>query len=192
MLSPTDIGLEWRGSATQAVEFATEPDGPYTVLQYAPPSQHAYKHPDLMPRTPFYYRLRSVLGPASDTVSVSLPPGDFDESADHSWAPPRVVASSSIRHPVRSSGATPTDVRAEVKHANGILFTWTDNAADEEGYFLEVRAAGAPEFRVAAVLDADVNSFGLVTLAEEKVAEYRVRAYFSGELSNVVRLVTGG
>ncbi|GAA4003498.1 fibronectin type III domain-containing protein [Allokutzneria multivorans] len=188
MLSPNDIALEWRGSAMRAVEFATSPDGPYTVLQFAPPSQNTYKHPDLMPRTPFYYRLRTIHGPVSGLVPVSLPPGDFDESADHSWAPPRVVLSGAVRSP----GAAPTDLRAEVKHANGILFTWTDNASDEEGYLVEVRAEGAAEFRVAAVLDADVNSFGLVTLEEEKVAEYRVRAYYSGEVSNVVRLVTGG
>ncbi|SDM26501.1 hypothetical protein SAMN04489726_0670 [Allokutzneria albata] len=193
MLSPNDIALEWRGEpTTHALEFATERDGAYTVLQYAPPGQSTFKHPDLMPKTPFYYRLRSIHGPASAPLDVTLPPGEFDEQADHSWAPPRTLPGSPSKHPVRSEQAVPTDVRAKVMHANGILFTWQDNASDEAGYLIEARAAGASEYRVAAVLDPDVNSFGLITLPEEKVASYRVRAYFYGAQSNVVHLVTGG
>ena len=195
MLSPTDIALEWRGTepdlAARALEFATEREGAYTVLQFAPPGQTTFTHPDLMPKTPFYYRLRSIHGPASAPLDVTLPPGEFDEKADHSWAPPQTLPSTSRKHPVRSGAAQPTDVRATVMHANGIRFTWTDNASDEAGYLIEVRASGASEYRVAAALDPDVNSFGLITLPEEKVATYRVRAYFYGAQSNVAHLVTG-
>ncbi|MCP3803988.1 fibronectin type III domain-containing protein [Allokutzneria sp. A3M-2-11 16] len=192
MLSPNDIALEWRGgSTTRVLEFATEREGAYTVLHFAPPGQTTFTHPDLMPKTPFYYRLRSVHGPASAPLDLALPPGEFDETADHSWAPPQTLPGAPRKHPVRSEAAQPTDVRATVMHANGIRFTWTDNASDEAGYLIEVRAAGAAEYRVAAVLDPDVNSFGLITLPEEKVAAYRVRAYFYGSPSNIVHLVTG-
>ncbi|MFB9908831.1 fibronectin type III domain-containing protein [Allokutzneria oryzae] len=199
MTSPTDITLAWketeRDLAARTVEFATEPNGAYTVLQFAPPGQTTFTHPDLMPRTPFYYRLRAIHGPASAPLEVSLPPGDFDEKSEkdgHEWAAPQTLPGGpTAPRPVRETSAAPTDVRATVMHANGIRFTWTDNAADEEGYLIEVRAAGAKEFRAAAVLDPNVNSFGLITLPEEKNASYRVRAFYYGEQSNVVHLTTG-
>ena len=79
-----------------------------------------------------------------------------------------------------------------VKHANGILFTWTDRASDEAGFLLEARSRGrAPGYEPVVVLDPDVNSTGLITLPTEKQASYRVRAFTYGERSNVVRLTTG-
>jgi hypothetical protein len=78
-----------------------------------------------------------------------------------------------------------------VKHANGILFTWTDHASDEEGCLLEARTDGSPAFEPVAVLDPDVNSYGLITLPGEKKASYRVRAFAYGAHSNVIELRTG-
>ncbi|MGW0201364.1 hypothetical protein [Nonomuraea sp. NPDC003201] len=61
LVSPTDVALRWRGrdpgAAGHVIEFATEPQGPYTILGFLPPEQTAYTHPDLMPRTTFHYRL---------------------------------------------------------------------------------------------------------------------------------------
>jgi len=76
-------------------------------------------------------------------------------------------------------------------HANGIRFRWTDRATDEEGQLLEARPEGSSEFRVVAVLDPDVNSFGLVTLPHEKRAWYRVRAFAYGPPSGVAHQHTG-
>lgn len=75
--------------------------------------------------------------------------------------------------------------------ANGIRFTWTDHASDERGQLLEDRPRGSRWFRPVAVLDPGITSFGLVTLAEEKHASYRVRAFRYGPASNVARLTTG-
>ncbi|GHH14722.1 hypothetical protein [Streptomyces lanatus] len=67
LTTPTDIDLDWRdtrpGIAGHVLEFATEEDGPYTVLQYLAPQVTSYRHPDLMPHTTFYYRLTSYRGP---------------------------------------------------------------------------------------------------------------------------------
>ncbi|HEU4422581.1 MAG TPA: fibronectin type III domain-containing protein [Pilimelia sp.] len=202
--TPTDVTLSWlrQDSVTvawQAVEFATEPGGPYTILQFLGPDQTAYTHPDLMPETPFYYRVRPVHGPASDPVDVTLPAGDFDAEAredDHEWAVPRTVARGPVTtRPIRdartAAAAAPTDLTATVMHANGIRFTWTDHATDEEGYLIEVRAAGSPRYATAALLDPDVNSFGLVTLPNEKTASFRVRAFYFGAPSNVAHQRTG-
>jgi hypothetical protein len=198
LTSPTDVSLVWEaepGAAGQVVEYANVPDGDYTVLEFVSPDRTSYEHPDLIPQTPFYYRVRSFHGPASATVDVTLPPGDeVPGSDDHAWAEP--VAGPSGTSPVRSADAGPADAgppdfRAEVKHANGILFTWTDRFAGEEGYLLEVGPSGAADFSVVAQLDPDVRSFGLITLSTEKHATYRVRAYYYGAASNVVHQKTG-
>ncbi|MGX1881686.1 fibronectin type III domain-containing protein [Streptomyces sp. NPDC055287] len=198
--SPVDITLRWtgedRGAVGRVVEFATAARGPYTILQYVPPGQRTYRHPDLMPGTPFHYRLRPYYGSASRPVEVTLPPGGLSERAqrdDHAWAPPRRTNGSRAvqTRPVRDAAAAPAGLKATVKHANGIRFAWTDRASDEEAQLLEIRTASSRSWRPAAVLDPGVDSFGLITLPDEKRASYRVRAIAYGERSNVVRLRTG-
>lgn len=199
LVSPTDIALEWRArdreAAGRVVEFATERKGPYTTLEFLPPRKTSFTHPDLIPNTPFYYRLRAFHGPASEPIKVTLPKGSFDEKtqrSDHDWTAPttepgRPAATASIAE----EAAAPTDLSAVIMHANGIRFRWTDRATDEEGQLLEVKPAGSSEFKVVAVLDPDVNSFGLVTLPNEKQAWYRVRAFAYGPPSNVAHQQTG-
>ncbi|MEU0277451.1 fibronectin type III domain-containing protein [Streptomyces sp. NPDC088147] len=200
LTTPTDIDLSWRRGASGALghvlEFATEEAGPYTVLQYLPPDVTAYRHPDLMPRTTFFYRLRTFDGPASAPVDVSLPPGEpttEDQESGHDWLPPRRdPGRSAPGRPVRSGGAAaPSGLKAVVKHANGIHFSWTDHASDEEGFLLEARPRGGSAYAPVAVLDPDINSCGLITLPTEKRASYRVRAFTYGARSNVPRLTTG-
>jgi hypothetical protein len=202
LVTPTDIVLTWTAHdgnvAGRVVEFATEPSGPYTILQFAPPRQMTYAHPDLIPQTPFYYRIRPYYGPASRPVQVTLPEGGLDEKAeqdDHDWAYPRAVsrgaATKARLRGTNAAAAAPTDLKAAVMHANGIRFTWTDHASDEEGYLLEIRPAGSDDYRVAAVLDPDIDSFGLITLPDEKKASYRVRAFYYGRASNLAHQTTG-
>jgi hypothetical protein len=213
LASPTDVALQWTGTdagaAGRTVEYADRAGGDFVVLEFVAPSTATYTHPDLMPDTTFYYRVRPYYGPASAAVAVDLPPGEYDDAAhenDPDWAAPSArpepgVARSSIRAapasigPAVPSGApapgAPTDLRATVRDPNGISFTWTDHATDEDGYLLEVKPAGAASWRVAAVLDRDVNADGLVTLPNEKRASYRVRAFYFGPPSNVVQETTG-
>jgi len=196
LTSPTDVTLRWTGAERDAagriVEFATEPDGRYTILQFLPPGQGSYQHPDLIPETTFYYRVRPYFGPASPPVEVTLPPGPLDDNAPHDWADPRTVgAPAPGARQVHEGGSRPTGFAATIVHANGVRFTWTDHASDEEGFLLEVLPSRRREWTVAAVLDPDVNSFGLVTLPEEKRASFRVRAFRYGPPSNVVHKTTG-
>ncbi|MFI6340561.1 fibronectin type III domain-containing protein [Streptomyces sp. NPDC050535] len=200
LTTPTDIDLDWQEDNPEpsghALEFATERSGPWTVLQYLPPGVRTYRHPDLMPGTTFFYRLRAFDGPASAPLTVSLPEGEMtkaDEDADHDWLPARKDPGRVVPgRPLDSSGAgAPTGFKAVVKHANGILFTWTDHASNEAGFLLEARMRGNPGYEPLVVLDPDINSTGLITLPTEKRASYRVRAFSYGELSNTVRLTTG-
>ncbi len=198
--SPTDVTLRWSGldprAAGAAMEFATAPDGTYSTLEFEPADRDTARHPDLMPQTTFYYRLRPYFGPVSSTVDVVLPPGDFDENAHQSnpdWGVPRTEPRPGPTGSIRVPGAgAPTDLRATVMDPNGILFRWTDHASDEQGYLVEVRPAGVTDFEVAAVLDPDVNTYGLVTLPNEKHASYRVRAFYYGPASNIAQQTTGG
>ncbi|MEV4317448.1 fibronectin type III domain-containing protein [Actinocrispum sp. NPDC049592] len=199
LVSPTDIMLAWHptdpGAAGQIVEYASEEKGPYTILGFFPPTQSSYKHPDLIPQMPFYYRIRPYYGVATAPVEVDLPPGEPDESTpdDGEWARPKTIPGNTA--PLALVGqpdSAPAGLTPTVVNPNGIKFTWTDRASDEEGFFLEVKASGAPDFTVAAVLDRDVNSVGMTTMPEEKKAQYRVRAYKYGQATNIAHQTTGG
>jgi len=164
------------------VEFATEAEGRYTILAFIPPSEHTYKHPDLMPKTPFYYRVTPVLGPASEPVDVRLP------SATTFRAGTTEAAS---RGSVKAGAGTPTNVTAKSVVDDGIRVSWTDNATDEEGYLLEIRPHGEAEYRVAGFIDPDATFTELSTLPEERNASYRVRAFYRGQASNLAHQTTG-
>ncbi|MEV4175467.1 fibronectin type III domain-containing protein [Nonomuraea sp. NPDC049709] len=196
LVSPTDITLRWQGrdpaAAGHVIEFATEPQGRYTILGFLPPEQTTYTHPDLIPRTAFYYRLRPYYGAASAPVDVTLGGGPYPEPAA-GWSQPRTLSGTPEgTRPAGRAGAAPASLSATVTRADGIAFRWADTTGDEEGFLLENRPAGRPDFRVVAALDPDVNAFGLVTLPEEGRAAYRVRAVRYGPPSNVVHRTTGG
>lgn len=198
LVKPTEILLAWQNfgpeTAGQVVEFATEPDGAYTILGFLVPGENRYTHPELMPQTPFYYRVRPYFGSASRTVDVVLPDGEFteqDAQGAHDWTAPRTLPGGPVPTELVHGGGTPGDFTATVKHANGIWFTWVDRTSDEEGFLLEISAEGGPDFRVAAVVDPNINSYGLITLPEEKRASYRVRAFHYGPGSNVAHKTTG-
>jgi hypothetical protein len=196
MTSPVDIRLNWTGAdpaaAGRIIEFATAADGPWTTLQFMPVRQESYTHPDLMPQTTFYYRLRPYYGPASSAVTVTVPGGSAGNDSKDWPSPATLPGGPAATHPVRTGAAAPTAVNAKVLQSNGILFTWTDNASDEEGYLLEDKPGGAADYKVVAVLDKDINSFALITLPDENTASYRVRAFYYGPSSNVVTRRTGG
>src|SRR5205085_11310434 len=196
--SPDSVRLSWTGGAPdpagRVVEYANTPDGRYTVLAFVPPAQTTYTHPDLMPATTFYYRVRPYSGPASAPVQIQLPPGPVDDNApeqDQPWAVPQKVAQPPVSaRSIRGTdpaAAAPTGLVATLMPAGGVRFTWTDQASDEEGYLLEIRTPDAADYTVAEVLDPDVNSVGLLTLANQRTATVRVRAFYYGAASNTVQ-----
>ena len=171
-----DVTLAWEGHRGDVVvEFATEPGGPYTILGFMPRAQARFAHPDLMPATTFYYRVRPIEGPASDATTV-VPATDRVEGED--WLVPRSVPDDRA---APKPGGTPVNLLAESVGPDAVRLTWTDNAADEEGYLVEHQVGG--RFEVAFVVDANVNYVGLIG---DGADTYRVRAYRYGEMSNVV------
>jgi hypothetical protein len=175
-LSGDDVTLTWEGHQGEVVvEFATEADGRYTVLDFLPGSRHSYVHPDLMPATTFYYRVRPIEGPASDAVSA-VPATDRVEGED--WLVPRTVPDP-LAAP--SPGGAPANLRVESVGPDARRLMWTDNSTDEAGFLIEREAGG--EFEVVFVVDPDINYAGLTG---ETSDTFRVRAFHYGEFSNLV------
>ncbi|MDC0769771.1 hypothetical protein [Streptomyces sp. HD] len=79
LTTPTDIDLDWTearpGVDGHVLEFATDEAGPYTVLDHLPRQVSTYRHPDLMPHTTFFYRLRAYRGSVSRPTRTELPDG---------------------------------------------------------------------------------------------------------------------
>ncbi|MDG9717921.1 fibronectin type III domain-containing protein [Streptomyces sp. DH24] len=194
LTTPTDIDLTWEDDhAGHVLEFATDEAGPYTVLRYLPAGVTGHRHPDLMPRTTFHYRLRAYRGPASEPVRVDLPGRGAPAADDEAWLAPRTEPGrQGAGRPLTHPAGVPSGFTADVRAADGIRFRWTDNSTDEDGFLLEIRRTRGTPFEPVAVLDPDVNSTGLITLPGEEHASYRVRGFTLGERSNVVRLTTGG
>jgi hypothetical protein len=175
-LTGDDVTLTWSGNRDDViVEFATEPDGQYTILGFVPRTEHRYVHPDLMPATTFYYRVRPVEGPASNDATA-VPATDRVEGED--WLVPRTVPD---ERAVPKPGGRPANLRVESVTAEGLRLTWTDNSTDEDGFLIERKAGAA--FEVVFVVDPDVNYAGVIAPAADT---YRVRAYHYGQMSNVV------
>jgi hypothetical protein len=174
--SGDDVTLTWEGQRGDVVvEFATEPDGRYTILGFLPESEGEYVHPDLMPATTFYYRVRPIEGPASDVVTA-VPATDRVEGED--WLVPHTVPDPRAEP---ASKGKPANLLVESVGTGKYRLTWTDNATDEAGYLVERQVGEA--FDVAFVVDPDINYVGLT---DEPADTFRVRAFHYGQMSNVV------
>jgi hypothetical protein len=205
LVSPIDVVLEWKDAspvvATHIVEYATNPAGPYIILSFCPPSQTTYKHPNLMPQTTFYYRVRAIYGPTTDPVEVTLPPGlsnaeytdRYSKPEDYSWTAPKTLPDSapimkkSIRDAATAAAAAPTDLKATFvpSTVSGFQLTWTNHSSDEEGFLLETKDADHPDFTVRAKIDPKINAFGWAFHPPQRQASFRIRAYYFGTSSNL-------
>ena len=202
LVNGDNVALSWHDNgptpAGDAVEYANSANGPYTILDFLPPGQTSFTHPNLIPDTMFYYRVVPYYGPASNTVTVTLPPGAYNDNAatPDTWATPTTLpgdptAQQSIRDAGRSTAGAPTNLRATIEDANGVRLTWTDHASDDIGYLVELEAADKHSYQVVQVLDPKINACGIVTLPDEKTASYRVRPFYYGAASNTVSEHTG-
>ncbi|MET7997763.1 fibronectin type III domain-containing protein [Amycolatopsis sp. NPDC005232] len=188
LTTPTDIDLRWPAgdpaAAGHLLEYANSADGPWTALQYLPRSQTTYRHPDLIPETPFYYRVRDFYGP----VSAVVQPGSDDRpgSAGHATPPAAAV-------PVRTPGdaAAPADVTVVPAEDASVHFTWADRSSDEAGFLVELRKPGMADFAPVEITDPDTTTCALSLLPDEQGSAFRMRALYFGPLSPVVDRTTG-
>ncbi|WP_442876053.1 fibronectin type III domain-containing protein [Amycolatopsis sp. NBC_01480] len=211
LTSPTNIVLHWPaagpGIAGHLLEYANAPDGPWTALQFLPPDQTSYTHPDLIPETPFYYRVRPFSGPVSAAVKVGSTAASPSQPAapDQPAAPSRAAASgdttassstaprqpSAASAPSPGDAAAPTDLRATPGEDTSVVFTWTDHTTNEAGFLLELRKPGETGFTPVEVTDPNTTTCALSLLPGEQGSDFRVRALSYGPLSPVVHRTTG-
>jgi hypothetical protein len=210
LVSPVDVTLEWKDplpSAGHIPEMALKPDGQFYILEFCPPGQTKYTHPNLMPGTTFYYRVRPIHGPTTNAVTVSLPANlsdaeyidRFHKPEDYTWDVPKVIpdagpiAKVSIRDAATAAAGTPTDLKATLvpNTVSGILLTWTNHSSDEEGFFLEEKADDTSDFKVIATMAPKTNSYGVGFRPPQRSGTFRIRAFYFGEPSNLERRVTG-
>lgn len=212
MVSPVDIELEWHDAATDVaghvLEYTNNPETEdYVPLGFFPPNHTKYIHPQLIPETKFYYRVRPYYGPVSNELDVSLPKELTAEAyaaayalpEDYQWAPPATipeasnVTKSSVRDTARPVAAAPSHLQADLatNTVSGFKLTWTDHSTDEAGFFLERRREGSSEFLVCALVEPNINSFGWAFEPPEKTGTFRIRAYYYGEPSKTAMLLTG-
>jgi hypothetical protein len=212
LATPVDIDLSWKNAApaeaqVYAIEWTTDPELGFSVLEYVGPDQRTFRHPSLMPDTPQYYRIRPLHGQAPAPARVTLPADLLDKDylarmespEDFSWAAPAKSPAASptlqlsMRDPQTASRAAPSQLKAALVPitVSGFKVTWTDQARDEEGYLLEIKPEGKDAFEVVARLEPDVTSIGYALSPPHRSAQIRVRAYYLGNPSNTVRLITG-
>ncbi|RSN29677.1 hypothetical protein DL990_26260 [Amycolatopsis sp. WAC 01416] len=182
LTDPVNVDLSWPDDdpnvAGRIVEYTTDPRGEYTILRFVPPRQTTYRHPDLMPETRFYYRIRPFYGAVSDAVTVSGPP-----------APAASGPAVSLRTP--GGSAAPASFRAEPAPEGMVRFSWTDHSTDEDGFLVEIKKSGAAEFVPVEVSDPGTTSAGLASMPGEEGASYRLRAFYYGPASPVLDRTTG-
>lgn len=137
LADPTNVVLSWPdddpNAAGRIVEYTTDPNGEYTILQFVPPRQTSYRHPDLIPETRFQYRIRPFYGPVSEMVTADGPGVSAPEGP--------VV-------PLRSGGrsAAPAGFQAKPAEDEMVHFAWADRSSDEDGFLVEIKKPGAAEF----------------------------------------------
>lgn len=73
-LAADDVTLRWSGAPAEAaylmVEYATEENGEYTILDFLPPDRREFQHPDLMPATTFFYRVTPLTAPPGEPAAA--------------------------------------------------------------------------------------------------------------------------
>jgi len=205
LTSPTNVVLEWKDTSPNAaghiLEYALDPKGPFIILHFFPPNETKYTHPRLMPQTTFYYRVRPIYGPVSNQADFALP-GDLSDAAyakkfagteDYSWSAPKTIPDAvpvekkSVRDATNSADAAPTDLKATLVPitVSGIQLTWTNHSNDEQGFLLEEKSEGSPDYVVTAVMPPKTNAFGWGLQPPQRKASFRIRAYYYGAASNL-------
>jgi hypothetical protein len=208
--TPTDITLSWSSAsgdvAAYAVEYANDPKGEYTILKFLAPSQTTFKHPNLVPETNFYYRVRPLYGPASRPLEFRLSPQlsnaeyvrRYEGGESFGWAQPKILPGATNPQGISIKGedvlaAAPTNLNGIFMPVtvSGFQLSWTDNSSDEDGYLMEMKPEGGSDYEVQALLPPDINAFGYALTPPARKALVRVRAFYFGKPSNLESKKTG-
>jgi hypothetical protein len=192
LAGPTDIDLRWNDNASGAagyfVEYQPEADESFIIITALSPDATAYRHPHLLPRTRFVYRIVPFFGPASNIAEIKT---EKEGSETREAVPLETKIKKSIRDMKTFAAAEPTGLRATFVPPNGVTLTWTDHASDADGYLVEIKPEWSRDYKVSAFLPHGTASLTSYGLPFETKFTFRVRAFFYGPPSNLAAQTTG-
>ena len=162
-LSAEQVSLSWRDSSTSETGFLIERrQGVYGIWQQvgeAPANSTSYTDTGVAPRTGYYYRVCAYSGALvsgySNVVTLTTP----------------------------IYVGAPGQLTATALSANRIMLNWQDNAANESGYKVERKRAGAASWSIIASPGGNKTVYIDTGLAADTTYLYRVRAYRSSAYS---------
>lgn len=198
LAGPVDIDLTWKDNATDAagyfVEYQPEADQKFIIITALPPNVTAYRHPHLLPRTRFVYRIVPFFGPASNTAEIKTekegPRQVPNTSETPENRPPETKIKKSIRDTKTFAAAAPTDLQATLLPPDGVTLKWDDLASDADGYLVEIKPEWSRDFKVSAFLAPGTTSVTSYGFPPGTKFIFRVRAFFYGQPSNLAEQTT--
>jgi hypothetical protein len=152
------IDLNWTDNASTEDGFKIElkigPSGTYVEIATVGANVTSYSSTGLDAGTEYFYRVRAFnltgnSGYSNEANATTLP----------------------------DVSATPSDLQAAVVSKNQINLTWTDNAANEDGFKIERKLSSAATYTQIDTVGADVTSYSSTGLTQNTAYSYRVRAY---------------
>lgn len=191
------IDLHWQNAATAAggnfLEFNLGAEQEFSLLAMVASEITHFRHPDVARETRFNYRLTPFFGPRSEqaviTTGAAPTPLARDEVDGPLKEPTRLAASGrKLRAAESFAAATATEVAAALRSPTTVDVRWTDNAADEDGYLVEVSADGGKNWSVCALLPPDTTSFRKTQLPAATKLHFAVRVFFHGPSSAIVSI----
>lgn len=148
-------------------------DGEFLPYDVVEKNTKAYNDSSLTAATTYSYRVRA-------TNALGQTPWSNELTITTSNLPPPPVA--------------PTNLLAQVSPQQNVAVTWTDNATDETGFYLERKAPGEADFRLVAQLGPNATSYTDVFTLPNSTYDYRVRVYYevvASAYTNTATVTTG-
>ena len=90
---------------------------------------------------------------------------------------PNLLLNNQFGGPVLNPPAAPTGLNASAVSTSQIDLSWTDNAGNEDGFYVERSSNGSSGWAQIAALGANVTAYQNTGLSQNATFYYRVRAY---------------
>ncbi len=150
------VTLSWTDNATNEtgfyVERGTAAVGPFTTVATLGLDEVTYTENDLSTGMDYYYRVCS-----------------FNADGDSPYS--GVVLATTL------GAAAPTGLQVDTTTTNSVTISWTDNATDETGFYVEWSTISSGPFTTVGTLGQDVETYTQSTLSSGTYYYYRVCSY---------------
>ncbi|MGH7600708.1 MAG: fibronectin type III domain-containing protein, partial [bacterium] len=157
-VSNTRINLTWMDNSSNEggfkIEIKAGATGTYAEIDTVGANVTTYSSTGLNGSTQYFYRVRAfnITGNSS-----------YTDEANATTLP--------------DPPAAPSDLQAAAVSNTQINLTWTDNAANEEGFKIERKLSSAAAYTQIAKVGANVTTYLSINLSPNTDYSYRVRAY---------------